>query len=391
MAKKHSERAHALVSASGAHRWLVCTPSPRLEESFPEQEDSFYAKEGTLAHELAELEIRYQVGMIPKKAYKKRYAEIASSEYYLDEMDEEVDKYVTYVLEQYGQAKRTTHNPLILVEDEVDLTQYIPDGFGTNDSMVIGDKIMEVMDLKFGKGIQVSSEDNPQLKLYALGAYYKHELSYEINHILLTIVQPRLNNISTFKISVKDLLKWATEEVVPLARKAFEGEGELVPGDHCRWCRAKPRCRAFAEMNLEMVKHDFKQPELLSDEEVIDIHEQSARIANWLSGVSGYMLTEALSGKDWAGYKIVEGRSNRKWGDPDSAISTLKKKGYPQDDIINIKIKGIGAIEKLVGKNAFPGMFQKEVIKPQGKPTLATEDDKRPAMGIEQAKQDFKP
>lgn len=387
---EHGKRKHAVLSASAAHRWMACPPSPRLEEEFPEGGSSFYAKEGTLAHELAELELLKAIGWISNDKYKKEYKAIENSEYYSDEMDDEVDKYVSYVMEQFVEAKRRTPNPLIQIEERVDLRQYIPEGFGTNDSTIIADKILEVIDLKYGKGVKVNAEENPQIMLYGLGSYYKNELLYDIDRVRFTIVQPRLDHISTWVMTVEDLVDWGENEVVPKAQLAFEGEGELNPGDHCRWCRAKPRCRAYAKMNLEAAKHEFKNPELLDDEEVIEMYELSSQLSDWAKSVGDYMLSEALQGKTWDGYKVVEGRSYRRWGDPDGAIQKLLDRDFEEDDVINKKIKGIGAIEKLVGKKEFPSLFEKEVIKPQGKPTLAPEDDKRPAMGLEQAKEDFK-
>jgi len=386
----HEERKHALLSASGASRWINCTPSPRLEEKFPEDSSSFYAQEGTLAHELAELELLKSAGFISEKEYKKGYKQIEKSAFYADDMDEHVDVYVTYVLEQYLEAQRLTPGAVLSIEDRIDLTRFIPDGFGTNDAMVISDTILEVTDLKYGRGVRVDAKDNPQLKLYGLGAFHKYELLYDIETIRMTIVQPRLDSISTFDIPAAELVLWGINTVVPKAREAYAGRGELVPGEHCKWCKVKPRCRALAEHSLALAQKEFKDPQLLSDAEVIEVSQKKDALVEWAKSVDSYMLDQALNGKKWDGYKLVEGRANRKFVDEEKAIQLLRDSGLRKKDVVREKIETIGRLEKLVGRENLPEIVGDTLIKPAGRPALVPEDDKRPAMGLEQAKIDFK-
>lgn len=386
----HGSRKHALLSASGASRWMNCTPSARFEEDFPEQGSSSFAEEGTLAHELADIELRLFNGEIKKAQHKKYVADIEANDLYSEEMPEEVDKYVQYVVEQFGEAERKTEGARLLIEQRVDLTQWIPKGFGSNDAIIIADGVMEVIDLKYGRGIRVSAENNPQLMLYGLGAYYKNSMMYDIHVVRLSIVQPRLNNTSVWDISVDDLLAWGENEVKVRAAMAFAGEGEFVAGDHCKWCRAKPRCRAYADLNTEMAKHDFADPNKLTDNELVEALDAINNIQDWLKTVSTYMLNEALEGRQFPGLKLVEGRAKRSWADEDSAVKALRSKRYAMKDITNTKIKGIGDIEKLVKKQNFDDIVGEFVIKPQGKPALVPESDKRPAINTaEQAAEDF--
>jgi hypothetical protein len=387
---QHSERAHALLSASGAKRWLNCTPSPRLEENFAEGAESPFAKEGTLAHEFGDIALQKYTKKITLPKYRKLVAVLRKNEYYTDEMEDQVEKYTTYVIEQFKAAKRITKDALLLVEDKVDLTSYIEDGFGTNDSTIIADRTLEVGDLKYGKGIRVDAEDNDQLKLYGLGALMAYDLMYDIKDVRLTIIQPRLDHISSWVISAEDLIKWGEEVVIPKAREAYAGAGEQCVGDWCRWCKVKPKCRALAEQSLEMAKHDFADPRLLTDTEIIENYRKIPQLQEWAKSVSEYVLTEALGGKPWEGYKLVEGRSNRKWSDTEMVVRKLQEEAYADDEILNTSLKGIGDIEKLLTKPIFADLLGLMVNKPQGKPTLVSETDKRPAMGIESAKSDFK-
>jgi len=374
----HTARKHALLSASGASRWIACTASSRLEEQF-ENSTSSYAQEGTLAHEFAELGVRLALGQITQVEYDASVAPFLQNEFYTDEMESEVQKHIDYVLEQYTEAKRKTSDAIILIEEKVDLTYFIEDGFGTCDDVIIADRVLEVIDLKYGKGVRVSAEDNSQLKLYGLGALRASELMFDIKTVRLTIVQPRLDSISSWEISAEDLYKWGEEIVIPKAKMAYAGEGEQVPGSHCRFCKAKSRCVALANQNMEIAKLEFADPMLLTDEQLIEAYEKLPQVHDWLNGVAEYLLSEALKGKKWPTYKLVEGRSNRTWTNPTAIETTLLENGFDREKIMSEpKLLGITAIEKVVGKKQFPVLLDEFVVKPPGKPTLVHETDKRP-------------
>ena len=385
----HSIRAHAVLSASGSSRWLNCTPSARLEEKFPNK-SSEYAKEGTLAHEFSEYLLRKELRIISEEDYEREYSKIQESEYYSDEMDEHVQVHVDYVLTQLKISNKTTKgSSIIYIEEKVDLSEYIEEGSGTCDVMIIGDGVLEVIDLKYGKGVRVSSEENSQLKLYGLGALDLVSLMYDIHTVKLTIVQPRMDSVSSFEISVQDLKQWAEDFVIPRAELAFKGDGEQVTGDWCKFCKAKSVCRKLAEENLEIMKHEFSDPKELSDSEILDIYQKASKINDWLSSISEHVFNEALSGKKWEGYKLVEGRSNRVFSDPEKVEERLIELKFKPEDFTISKLAGIGQIEKLVGKNKIQTLIGDLIIKPPGKPTLAPDSDKRPEFGTNQAKIDF--
>ncbi len=386
----HSERKHALLSASGASRWINCTPSPRLEEQFEEPESSDFAEEGTLAHEFGDLSLRKIIGLLDEDSYAKQTDLLRAHKMYTDEMEGEVEKYTTYVLEELSAARQITKDALLYIETKVNLTEYIEAGFGTCDAIIIADGVMEVIDLKYGKGVRVSAKDNSQLKLYGLGALRDMEHIYDIETVRLTICQPRLDAISSWDISAKDLKTWGEEVVKPRAEMAFKGEGEQCAGDWCKWCKAKVRCRALAEQNLALARLDFADPALLDDTELLNAYALMPRLQDWVNAVSDYLLKSALDGKQWEGLKLVEGRSVRSWSDQDKAIEVLKGLGHKDEAILNVKLKGIGDIEKVVGKKEFPIVLGSYVVKPQGKPTLVDASDKRQAIGLDTAKEDFK-
>jgi len=387
----HGERAHALLSASGAHRWLVCTPSARLEEQFPEdREASSYAAEGTRAHELAETELLFLLDRIKLDDYVARKNRIAESKFYSADMDEEVGKYVDYVRDSWKDAKQADKYAEIFIEDRLDLTAYIPEGFGTNDVVIISGSTLSVIDLKYGKGVRVKANENPQLGLYALGALEKHGFNYGIETVSMTIHQPRLNSVSVYSTGAKDLEDWGESVVKPKAKQAFEGAGEYTPGEHCHFCKAAPRCRALAEKNLELAKHEFAEPSTLTDEELVSIYEKIDLLDKWAGKVSSYILSEALSGKAWPGLKLVEGRSVRQIADEESVKYALISAGLTPEKFMNSKLKGLTDLTKLLGKADFEAVVGRYVIKPQGKPTLASADDPRPAItSIETHKNDF--
>lgn len=398
MAKKnlqeHSQRSHALLSASKAARWLSCTPSARLEDEFGEAKTSPYAQEGTLAHELAELYLKRDVlQVLTEKEFDSALEHIESDDLFNEEMLDVVPIYTDYCAAQYAEAQANSKLAIMDVEQKLDLTEYVPEAFGTADCVVINDGVMEVIDLKYGKGVAVSPVQNKQLMLYGLGALQIYECLYDINEVRLTICQPRINNIQSWQLSVEELKKWAEEELKPKAKIAFEGKGELNAGDWCRFCLVKNRCRKLYEKQVEIAKYEFADPNFLTDDEISDIVKRGPQLVEWLNSITAYAQEKAVNeGKEWPGLKVVEGISRRKWADEDKAADAIAQR-FPElseDELYNMKLKPISSIEKIVGKKRFAELLSDIVIKPQGKPTLVPIEDKRPAMGIAQAKEDFK-
>lgn len=386
---KHSERAHALLSASGASRWIACTPSARLEENF-ENKSSSFAEEGTLAHELAELEIRYQTKVTTYDDYGKGLKNIVKNDLYSPEMSDHVQKHIDYVLEQFTAAKQQTPDAVLLIEKKVDITHLIEEGFGTCDVIIISDGVMEVIDLKFGQGVRVSAENNAQLKLYAAGALEEYSMLYDIYTVRLTITQPRMDSISSWELSADELIQWGDEVVKLKALQAYAGEGEQVVGDHCQFCRASARCKAQLKLAEETAKKAFEDVDAqsISDEELIEMYAKIPLITKWFSKVSDYMYERALDGKKWKGLKLVDGQSRRAWIDEEKAADLLRL-DYDTEKYTTTKLKGIGDIEKLVGKKEFPVLLGEVVGYKKTAPSLVPESDKRPALGIDQAKIDF--
>lgn len=388
---EHTSRDHALLSASGSSRWINCTPSAKLEEKYSESNpspSSDYAAEGTLAHELAEITIRHRLNEINKKTFNQEFKAITKSKHYTSEMVEQVDKYVTYVLEAYYEVKPV--GGVILVEEVLDFSHVVEKGFGTGDNLIIADGILDVIDLKYGKGIKVDAQNNSQLKLYGLGALHTFGMMYDISYVRLTIVQPRLDHISTEIISVKSLQQWTADTLVPAAKKAFKGEGVKVAGDWCKWCRVKAMCRTLSDHNVKLARHDFKNADLLEDKELAEIFKQIPMLLDWAKAVSKFMLDQAVKGKSWPGFKLVEGRSQRKWLNPAEVESILTDGEYERSLFMNEKLGGLAQIQGVVGKDDFIKLLGHQINKPQGAPTLVDKSDSRPAMGVEQAKLDFK-
>ena len=387
-ATNHKSRKHALLSASGSSRWLNCTPSARLEEGFANSE-SVYAAEGTLAHEFAELMLRHINGELTLRKYNFRVKKLKKMALYSTEMDAEVEKYVEYVLEQHSVAFNEFGYSDLLIEEKIDLTHYIPDGFGTNDSVIIADDVAEVIDLKYGKGVVVYAKENSQLMLYGLGALREHELSYDIETIRLTIVQPRLNHVDSWDISADDLRKWGESIVKPKAKAADLGEGLQQAGPWCKWCRAKAKCATIAAHHLKLAKHEFKSPHLLTDDNILEVYKQQKELVDWAKSVSDYVLKEALKGKKWNGFKLVEGRSNRTITDKTKAAEILLDGGYTADKFMVSKFTTLSALEKLVGKQELTTLLAGVLVKPKGKPTLVDNNDKRPEYEDDSAVDDF--
>lgn len=382
---------HALLSPSSAERWLTCTPSARMEEMFPDRAGES-AAEGTLAHALGELLLRQAKGEITTRKFNSEMKVISSSEYYCPEMQELMEGYRDFVLAEWEEAKRITPDAELLLETKLDLREWIEDGFGTGDAQIIADKTLRIIDLKYGKGVTVSAVDNKQMLLYALGAIREALIFYDIDLVTMTIYQPRTDNVSDYSIAVADLLNWAERELKPKAAMAYAGEGELVPGSHCLFCKAKVRCRAYAEKQLEIAKYEFRNADLLTDEEVADVLNRSSELKNWLGKVEDYALSEAVdNGKQWPGYKLVEGRSVRMYKDQDEIVKRLVESGIPESIIYERKLLGITAMEKAITKKTFGALLSDLIVKPQGKPTLVPATDKRPEWNsTESAINDFK-
>ena len=381
---------HALLSASGARRWMSCPPSARLEEQF-EEEESVYAAEGTFAHRLAELILRYDNGEFSKQTFTRRYNKLKEDPFYSKDLEDYISDYTKMVWEIINETKATCPDALVLFEQRLDFSDYVQDGFGTGDVVIVSDDVVNVIDLKYGKGVGVSAEDNPQLRLYGIGAYAEHSLLYDIQRVRMTIVQPRLENISTEELTAEELLQWAEDEVKPKAALADAGQGEFCIGDHCRFCKARTTCRARAEYNLELAKYEFAAPELLTGEEIGEILMRADELAHWVKDITEYALAQALKGEKLDGWKLVEGLSRRKYIDQDMISKILTGAGYPATDIYKPdELIGITDMTKLLGKKTFEELLAKLVVKPAGKPTLVPITDKRPELNTtDSAKDDF--
>ena len=368
--------AHAILSASGASRWMACTPSARLEQQF-ENKTSEYAAEGTLAHELGELKLKKVLEGLSSRSFNSKLKKIQENKLYTADMPDYVDVYVDTCLERYSEARAKTPDALFKIEQRLDFSEWVPEGFGTGDFVIIADGTMEVCDLKYGKGVPVSADNNKQMMLYALGAISEFGFLYDIEKVRMTIIQPRLDNISTFEVTVEDLLKWAEEFVKPKAELAIKGEGEFFAGDHCRFCRAKAVCRARADKNLELAKYDFQEPPTMDNNDIAYVLSKVDELVSWASDVKGYALESALKGEEFDGFKIVEGRSNRKWSSEEDVAKTLIAEGFQESMIYTRKLDGISKIEAAIGKKEVKRLLSGYIIKPVGKPTLVPITDKR--------------
>jgi len=381
---------HALLSASGAERWLNCTPSARLTEKLQDT-TSIYAAEGTLAHELGERMLAVYLSDKKKIAtgLLKEILELTKHELYYEGMKDEVKDYVDYVIEQHNDALSKTKDASIFLEERLDYSTYVPEGFGTGDCIIIADGEMEIIDLKFGKGVEVSPIDNAQLKCYALGAYEKYGFIYGIEKITMTIAQIRLNNISSWTITADMLEDWAENELRPKAKLAYAGKGETIPGPWCGFCKVRNTCRSRAEMNLGNYK---PEPEinLLNAAEIAEILNVVDDIAKWAKELKDFALDEALRGTRFPGYKLVEGRSNRKIEDEVEMAAKLLAEGYEELKIYKPKaLEGITNLEKLIGKKKFTQIAGSLITKPPGRPTLVFEDDKRTELDSVEDEFDF--
>lgn len=386
----HSQRAHALLSASGSHRWLKCPPSARLEDKVGINKTSVYAKEGTLAHEFSEILLMQRKGDIDSNVANKVLRKIKNHKFYDKEMDDFVEEYVNIVWEnyQYG-ISHNGYTSELAIEEKVYFEEFVPDGFSTPDARFLSGDTVHVFDLKYGKGVEVKAKENTQLMIYGLGAYIDYELEADIKYVHLHIVQPRLGGYTDYKISLKRLLSWAEKTLKPKAQMAYKGEGRKKAGDHCRFCKVKATCRSLKRKALEIAKHDFAEPAELTLQELSEVQTQKAMITDWLSAVTSYLVERLKEGEPVPGYKIVAGRSNRKWKDEKTVIEILEENEFTSPEYMKSQLKGIGDIQKLVGKDLFESHLKDQLIKPVGAPTLALLSDKRPAFGLAQAKSDF--
>ena len=371
-------RKHARFSPSASKRYLNCPPSLVLEEQFPETTSEF-AEEGTAGHALAEHLI---------KKYLKIRTKRPTSDYYTDELVGAVDDYVEYVKEQIDRAKKECREPIISVEEKVDVSAYIDGCFGTADMVIITDNRLHIIDLKLGKGVPVYAEENTQLMIYALGVMDSYEMLFDFEKVVMAIHQPRLENVSHWEVPVKDLILWGEEILRPRAEMALNGEGDFAVGEHCRFCKAKNQCRARAEEMLKLAQLEFKKAPLLTDDEITDVLSKKDELVKWAEDVYTFAQNEAINnGKVWSGYKLVRGKSNRKYTDEEDVAKAAKENGF--NDIYKKSLIGITEMEKLMGKAKFKEVLGKLVYKPEGKLTLVPVMDKREEVTVSTAADDF--
>ena len=385
-----SPEEHAVLSASSSARWLNCTPSVVFSAPYEvERKDTTFTAEGTAAHALAELKLQFDTGKITKRKFNAQLKKFkAENEYYSVSFEEFVDDYVGFVNETIN----TYDDPEVELEQRVNFSDWVPEGYGTSDVVIMTDSVLHIVDLKFGKGVPVSAIENTQLMLYALGTYYEFNMAYDFDTVRMTIHQPRLYDTSTYELSVAELLDWAETIVKPRAELAMAGEGDYNPSEKaCQWCPAKAVFKARADMNLQnAIKYDFADTNELEPEAISDILSQSKAIKKWLEDVEAYALTQARDeGQSFPGWKLVAGRSNRKITNADMAASILLDAGF-EEIYKPHELLTLTALEKMVGKKHFSELLDDLIIKPEGKPTLVVETDKRPELSSTgQAIKDF--
>lgn len=365
---------HAFLSPSASHRWLNCPPSAKLCAALPDQ-TSPYAAQGTDAHELCAYLVEKALGRDVKDPTE-------SLSYYDAEMQTCAEGYAEFVMQEYELAKQTCPDTDVLIEQKVDFSKWVEGGTGTADCILLSDGTSEIIDYKHGLGVMVSAESeefggNPQLMCYALGLIDMFDGIYNIDTIRMAIYQPRRDNVSICQMSKDDLMKWAEETLAPTAILATKGEGEFKAGDHCQFCKVKATCRKRAEYNLEMAKYDFEVPATLEDHEIEAILMKVDQLTSWAEDVKEYALNQALQGKEYEHFKVVEGRSNRKYTDENAVAFAVKDAGF---DPYEKKLLGITAMTSLLGKKKFDELLGGLTMKPPGKPTLVSKSDKRPAM-----------
>ncbi|WP_026664863.1 DUF2800 domain-containing protein [Butyrivibrio sp. FC2001] len=370
---------HSILGGSSAERWIQCPPSAMLTAQMEDVESEF-AAEGTAAHALAEWKVR--------KASKQCAGRRPSSDYWTDEMEETTDDYRDYIMDKVSDLKESCKDVQILVEQHLDFSRYVPQGYGTADCILISDKHLFVIDFKYGRGVQVDATENSQMKVYAIGALEIFDCLYEIEDITMVIFQPRLHHIDEWTVSKDDLISWAENTLKPRAELAFKGEGEFKAGAWCRFCKARETCRARAEYFLELARLEFTKPALLSNEELSEVMLKADELSKWVSDVMAYATAAAIEeGRHFAGFKVVEGRSNRRFSDEKKVEEAALAAGY--SDIYNKTLINLTAFEKLMGKDEFQDVLGSLVIKPKGKLTLVPESDKRPEVIISNVNDEF--
>lgn len=368
---------HALLSASSSHRWLNCPPSAKL---CAKQEEcvSPYARQGTDAHSLCQFKLEHMLGMDTADPTE-------NLEFYDAEMEICAQDYASYVMEQIAEAKTYCPDPKVLIEQHLDFSKYVEHGFGTGDCIIVADDTLQIIDYKHGLGILVRAEGCSQMMCYALGAIELFDGIYDINAVKMTIYQPRKNNISTYTLSKAELLQWGHDVLAPTAKLAYAGKGEFRAGDHCQFCKVKATCRKRAEYNLEMARYDFEMPAALENSEIESILSKVDNLVSWANDIKEYALQQALSGTHYEGFKVVEGRSNRKYTDEQAVADAVITAGYnPYEQ----KLLGITAMASILGRKNFEEILGNLVFKPPGKPTLVPDNDVRPATNT--ANDDFK-
>lgn len=370
---------HATLAPSGAERWIACPPSLMLERKFPAKETQ-YTQEGTLAHSLAETILKHDSGEISDSVYRDRLSRIRADPMYSQAMQDYIEDYVAQVSEFVAEL-RAAHGPdvLTLFEQRVTFQPYVPQSFGTSDVVLLADRECHIIDLKYGQGVRVDAVNNPQLRLYALGAVLLYDCLYDIDRVRMTIIQPRLGHISTDETTADGLRDWAQSVVRPAAEQALKGEGQFQAGSHCHFCRALPMCKTHHAYEMALVRHDFAEPGLLSDQELSEILDKGSGFVHWINKVQDYALTRAVSQQQpIPGWKLVRSRGNRKIMDEDAAVQALHQAGYTDSDIYEPrKLRGVTAMEKLLGPKAFAQVLGGCVEKPEGKPALVRDSDAR--------------
>ena len=380
---------HAILSASGSHRWLHCTPSALLEKDVPDS-GSDYAREGSLAHAYCAKALKESLG-IGTKGEDIEIEEL--QDYFTDEMPGHVETYTDIVLGKYEETKKSTPDAVLMVEQRLDFSKYIPEGFGTGDAIIVADGTLEICDFKYGKGVEVSAIANSQMMIYALGAYERFSDEYRIERVRMTIIQPRIGNLSEYELEIDQLLYWADHVLTPTAKKAIKGEGEQVTGDWCQFCKVKCQCKALAKRcteDFDALQESGTTAELMTNDDIARLLPKLSDIKKWAEAVGEYALDRALKGDKFPGYKLVEGRSIRKIIDEEAAASKLTAEGFDADNLYKPRaLKGITDLEGIVGKKNLATLLDGILVKPQGKPALVPESDKRPPLNSNSAESDF--
>ena len=369
-------KGHALLSASSSHRWLNCPPSARLCENYDDKGSDF-AAEGTDAHALCEFRLQEALGIEAANP-------IENLTWYNEDMENCAASYASYIMEIVQRLKDSNADPVVLIEQHLDYSKFVREGFGTGDCIIIADGELHIIDYKHGRGVLVEAENNPQMQLYALGAMEIFDGIYDIDTVVMTIFQPRRENVSSFSLSKDELYAWAENTLKPIAELAYNGDGQYNCGEWCQFCKAKTDCRKRAETNMSIAKYDFMDPPLLTDEEIEDVLSKVDNLVSWANDVKEFAFQAAMSGKAWKGWKLVEGRAVRKYVNEDAVAVTVSEAGY---DPYEKKLLGLTEMQKRLGKAKFEELLGDLIHRPQGKPTLVPESDKRPA--ITTAKADF--